>query len=105
MILDQVLSDHSHLWFRLSYGRWVNPKQAEINQKKAERRGIKVQIARLLTIDLGQWDTLNGVVLQKSRNRWDRRTDLQVAVDRYSFYLILIKPGKLIIRDNVTMFP
>ena len=82
-VLDQILSDISHLWFRLSYERWVNPLKAEQNQKKAERRGSKVQIARLLTIDLGQWDTLNGVVLQKSRNRWDRRTDLQVAVDRY----------------------
>ena len=82
-VLDQILSDISHLWFRLSYERWVNPLKAKQNQNKAERRGSKVQIARLLTIDLGQWDTLNGVVLQKSRNRWDRRTDLQVAVDRY----------------------
>ena len=30
-----------------------------------------------ISLEIGNWDTKNGIVLQKSLNRWDRRTDLK----------------------------
>ena len=65
--------------FRLSYGRWINPKQVKNQQKKGERNKWKTQIARLRSLDLGDWNMSSGIILQKSLNRWDRRIDLKGA--------------------------
>ena len=32
-----------------------------------------------ITLEIGKWDTDDGMMLQKSLNRWDRRTDLRGA--------------------------
>ena len=68
--------------FRLSFGRWIYPQNAKNMQKKAEKNRSKIQIARIFTVDLGDWNMASGIILQKSMNRWDRRIDLKRAVFR-----------------------
>ena len=65
--------------FRLSFGRWIKPKSAKNIQKKQERKRVKTQIARLMSLDLGDWNVSGGIRLHKSMYRWDRRVDLKEA--------------------------
>ena len=63
--------------FRLSYGRWIYPKRVEHTQKKQERRQQQNQVARLKSLHIGDWNVSDGIMLQSSMNRWDRRVDLK----------------------------
>ena len=65
--------------FRLSFGRWKFPKKAENEQKNQEKKRFKNQLARLMTLHLGDWNMSNGIRLHKSMYRWDRRVDLKEA--------------------------
>ena len=53
------------------YQKGTNPDSYKLVDKFA------VKERPLITLHIGTWDTSNGIILEKSLNRWDRRTDLK----------------------------